>query len=45
MGKTETMKKVCIIVGSLRKDSFNIQLAKKVEELIPCFTLITKMFL
>ena len=28
------MKKVCIIVGSLRKDSFNFQLAKKVEELI-----------
>ena len=28
------MKKVCIIVGSLRKDSFNLQLAKKVEELI-----------
>lgn len=30
----EAMKKVCIIVGSLRKDSFNFQLAKKVEELI-----------
>ncbi len=28
------MKKVCIIVGSLRKDSFNLQLAKKIEELI-----------
>ena len=28
------MKKVCIIVGSLRKESFNLQLAKKVEELI-----------
>lgn len=28
------MKKVCMIVGSLRKDSFNLQLAKKVEELI-----------
>ena len=28
------MKKVCIIVGSVRKDSFNFQLAKKVEELI-----------
>ena len=28
------MKKICMIVGSLRKNSFNLQLAKKVEELI-----------
>ena len=28
------MKKICMIVGSLRKKSFNLQLAKKVEELI-----------
>ena len=28
------MKKVCMIVGSLRKNSFNLQVAKKVEELI-----------
>ena len=28
------MKKICMIVGSLRKNSFNLQVAKKVEEMI-----------
>lgn len=28
------MKKICMIVGSLRKNSFNLQVAKKIEELI-----------
>ena len=28
------MKKICMIVGSLRKNSFNLQVEKKIEELI-----------
>ena len=28
------MKKVCMIVGSLRKNSFNLQVARKIEEFI-----------
>ena len=34
------MKKVLLIVGSLRKESFNLQLAKLAEELLKDKTLV-----